>query len=81
MKYEKLFSRGKIGPLTLRNRIVLTSIGTNMVGYTCEANDAIIGFYEARAKGGCGLIITEISRIDDITGVGMNGQLSVTEGK
>ena len=81
MKYEKLFSRGKIGPLTLRNRIVLTSIGTNMVGYTCEANDAIIGFYEARAKGGCGLIITEISRIDNITGVGMNGQLSVTEGK
>lgn len=81
MKYEKLFSRGKIGPLTLRNRIVLPPMGTNMVGYTCEVNDAIIGFYEARAKGGCGLIITEIARIDDVHGIGMNGQLSVTSGK
>lgn len=81
MKYKKLFSRGKIGPLTLRNRIVLPPMGTNMVGFTCEPNDAIIGFYEARAKGGCGLIITEIARIDDVTGIGMNGQLSVTAGK
>lgn len=81
MKYEKLFSRGKIGPLTLRNRIVLPPMGTNMVGSNCEPNDAIIGFYEARAKGGCGLIITEIARIDDVTGIGMNGQLSVTSGK
>lgn len=81
MKYKKLFSRGRIGPLTLRNRIVLPPMGTNMVSASCEANDAIIHFYEARAKGGCGLIITEISRIDDVTGIGMQGQLSVTEGK
>lgn len=81
MKYEKLFSRGKIGQLTLRNRIVLPPMGTNMVGPSCEASESIIRFYEERAKGGCGLIITEISRIDDVTGIGMQGQLSVTAGK
>lgn len=81
MKYEKLFARGKIGPLNLRNRIVLPPMGTNMVGPGCEPTESIIRYYEERAKGGCGLIITEISRIDDVTGIGMQGQLSVTSGK
>lgn len=80
MKYEKLFARGKIGNLELKNRIVLPPMGTNMASYTGEATDEIIRFYTERAKGGCGLIITEITRIDDVTGVGMTGQLSVTSG-
>lgn len=80
MKYEKLFIRGKIGNLELKNRIVLPPMGTNMASYTGEATDEIIRFYTERAKGGCGLIITEITRIDDVTGVGMTGQLSVTSG-
>lgn len=81
MSYEKLFSRGRIGSLELKNRIVLPPMGTNMASYTGEATDEIIRFYAERAKGGCGLIITEITRIDDVTGVGMTGQLSVTSGK
>lgn len=81
MGYEKLFSRGRIGPLELKNRIVLPPMGTNMASWTGEATDEIIHFYAERAKGGCGLIITEITRIDDVTGVGMTGQLSVTSGK
>lgn len=80
MKYEKLFTRGRIGNLELKNRIVLPPMGTNMASYTGEATDEIIRFYTERAKGGCGLIITEITRIDDVTGVGMTGQLSVTSG-
>lgn len=81
MKYEKIFARGRIGSLDLKNRIVLPPMGTNMASYTGEATDEIIRFYTERAKGGCGLIITEITRIDDVTGVGMTGQLSVTSGK
>lgn len=81
MNDQKLFARGKIGPLELKNRIVLPPMGTNMASYTGEATDEIIRFYAERAKGGCGLIITEITRIDDVTGVGMTGQLSVTSGK
>jgi len=81
MKYEKMFARGRIGSLELKNRIVLPPMGTNMASYTGEATDEIIRFYAERARGGCGLIITEITRIDDVTGVGMTGQLSVTSGK
>lgn len=75
MKYEKLFKKGRIGKLEIKNRIVMPAMGTNLASYTGEASDEIIRYYEERAKGGCGLIITEITRIDNETGVGMPNQL------
>lgn len=79
MKYKKLFSKGKIGGLELKNRLVMPAMGTNLASYSGEASDEIIRYYEERAKGGCGLIITEIARIDNETGVGLPNQLSVME--
>jgi len=81
MKYEKLFSRGKIGRVTLKNRVVLPAMGSQMVGVSCEANEAVIGYFEARAKGGVGLIITGVTRVCDETGVTMQGQLSLADNK
>jgi 2,4-dienoyl-CoA reductase-like NADH-dependent reductase (Old Yellow Enzyme family) len=81
MAYEKLFSKGKIGSLELRNRIVMPPMGTTLASFTGEAGEEIIRYYEERAKGGCGLIITEIARVDDETGIGMPGQISVSSGK
>ncbi|MDK2807703.1 MAG: hypothetical protein PWP24_436 [Clostridiales bacterium] len=79
--YENLFSKGKIGNLTLKNRIVMPAMGTAFAASTGEASDEMIRYYEERAKGGCGLIITEITRIDDETGIGTSNQLSVTDAK
>ncbi|NLB21017.1 MAG: FAD-dependent oxidoreductase [Clostridium sp.] len=81
MKYEKLFERGKIGNLTLKNRVVMPAIGVNLANSQGEATDVMTKYYEERAKGGVGLIITEIARIDDEYGVGTPNQLSVTEGR
>jgi len=81
MSYEKLFEKGKIGSLRLKNRIVMPAMGTGFATSTGEASDEIIRYYEERAKGGCGLIITEIVRIDEETGIGMACQLSATSGK
>ena len=81
MSYEKLFTKGMIGKLELKNRVVMPAMGTGFASSTGEASDEIIKYYEARAKGGCGLIITEITRIDDETGIGMSNQLSATDGK
>ena len=80
MEYIKMFEKGKIGSLTLKNRVVMPAIGTSLATSTGEASDEIIAYYEERAKGGCGLIITEITRIDNITGVGTPNQLAVTDG-
>lgn len=79
MKYKHLFSKGSIGNLELKNRIVMPAIGTALASSTGEASQEIIAYYEERAKGGCGLIITEITRIDEEYGVGCANQLTLTK--
>lgn len=81
MKYTKLFEKGKIGNVELKNRIVMTAMGTGFASSTGEASDEIIRYYADRAKGGCGLIITEICRIDEETGIGTSNQLCATDSK
>ena len=78
MSYEKLFAPGKIAGLELKNRIVMPAMGCSLAEVTGEAGPRMIKYYADRAKGGAGLIITEITRIDDETGVGTPNQLSVT---
>lgn len=81
MKYEKLFQKGRIGKLELKNRIVMPAMGVSLATSTGEASDEMIRYYEERAKGGCGLIITEITRINDEHGVGTSNQLAVTDSR
>ena len=78
MAYSKLFEPGKIGTLELKNRIVMPAMGCSLAESTGEAGARIIRYYAERAKGSAGLIITEITRVDDETGVGTPNQLSVT---
>lgn len=79
MEYKKLFEKGKIGNLTLKNRIVMPPMGTGLAEISGEANENIIRYYEERAKGGCGLIITEICRVDEENGWGAATQLAATK--
>ncbi len=78
MSYTKLFEPGRLGTLELKNRIVMPAMGCSLAESTGEAGARIIKYYAERAKGGAGLIITEITRVDDETGVGTPNQLSVT---
>jgi mycofactocin system FadH/OYE family oxidoreductase 2 len=57
-RYRYLFSPLRIGPLTVRNRIVFSAHLTNYAanGHPSEQHAA---YYAARAAGGVGLIITE----------------------
>lgn len=78
MSYVKLFEPGKIGSLELKNRIVMPAMGCSLAESSGEAGARMIKYYADRARGGAGLIITEITRVDDETGVGTPNQLSVT---
>ena len=78
MAYDKLFAPGKIGNLELKNRIVMTPMGCSLAEPSGEPGPRMIKYYADRARGGAGLIITEITRVDDETGVGTPNQLSVT---
>ena len=60
-KYQQLLSPGRIGALQLRNRIVLAAMGSNFADASGHCNERLIAYYEARAKGGAGLLILETS--------------------
>ena len=77
--YDILFQKGKIGNVELKNRLVMSPMGSNLAELDGSCGDAMIAYYEERAKGGCGLIMPEICRVNDATGAGSFRQLSVTK--
>lgn len=79
MHYQNIFSEGKIGSLTLKNRIVMPPMGTNLAGPEGEVTDQLVAYYEERAKGGTGLIIVEFTCIDYEYGKGFTRQLRMDD--
>ena len=61
--YPHLFSEIEVGARTLRNRIALPATLTNF-GAGNRTTDRWINFLAERARGGCGLIVTEIIAVD-----------------
>ena len=56
----------------------MTAMGVGVGSPSGKATDEFIRFYEERARGGAGLIITEITRVNDVHGAGEYDQLSLT---
>jgi len=81
MKYEKLFSKGKIGRITIKNRAVMSPMGTEMAEFNGEASNQTVRYYEERAKGGIGLIIVEYCAVDDNYGIAVENQLRLSQNK
>ena len=67
--YDLLFSPGKIGGLTLPNRIAMTAASASLSQPDGTMTEDMLAYYEARAKGGVGLIITEMVCVDEDRGV------------
>ena len=61
--YAHLLAPGRIGALTLRNRILMTPMGTNQERGDGHLGDTILDYYEARARGGVGLVIAGVAAI------------------
>ncbi|MDI6028939.1 FAD-dependent oxidoreductase [Corticibacterium sp. UT-5YL-CI-8] len=57
--FSHLLSPGHIGTLEIRNRIAMPAMGTDLSGERGVAGERIRAYYEARARGGVGLITTE----------------------
>lgn len=67
--YEKLFTPGNIGTLTIPNRIAMTAASASLSQPDGTMTEEMLAYYEARAKGGVGLIITEMVCVDEDRGV------------
>lgn len=59
--YTHLLSHGQLGGMELRNRIVLAAMGSNFAAEDGHCTERLIAYYEARAKGGAGLLVLETS--------------------
>ena len=60
----KLFSPIKIGSMELKNRIALAPMDTNYANRDGTVSEQYQAYIEARAKGGAGLLILEVTTID-----------------
>ena len=74
--FPRLFSPVRIGGLELKNRVVMTAMGVNLAAAGGGTNDDVTAFYEARARGGVGLIISGVCRIMDGAGASEPCQLA-----
>lgn len=81
MSYQKLFEKGYIGGVELRNRVAMTAMGNGLASWDGEASEELIRFYEDRARGGCGLIFTEFTRVDESSGACNPNQLCIATRK
>ena len=55
-----------IGSMRVKNRFVVPPMGTNYGGSHGEVTQQLIDYYVARAKGGYGLIIVEVTAVDPL---------------
>ena len=78
MSEKMLFTPMNIGTCEIKNRIVMAPMLMGFGQFDGKTTEKMLNYYEERAKGGTGLIITEITRIDDKTGSAAFAQLSAS---
>ncbi len=62
-EFERLLAPGRIGGLQLRNRILMTPMGTNQEEPDGRLGEGITRYYEARARGGVGCVIAGVASV------------------
>ncbi|MCI8327781.1 MAG: FAD-dependent oxidoreductase [Lachnospiraceae bacterium] len=77
MKYANLFSKFRLGGVMLKNRIVMPAMDTSLCDGDGNPTQALCDYYERRARGGVGMIITEFTSIDAPAGLGGQIQLRI----
>ncbi len=76
--YRHLNSPVSIGGLELRNRIAMAAMGVEIADEDGHAREPIIAYYEERARGGVGLIITEVAAVAYPQGATAARQLAIS---
>lgn len=75
--FPLLFSAFRLKGLSLRNRIVMPAMATNLAESSGEPSERMIAYYAARARGGAGLIIVENANVSYPEGANGATQLRI----
>ena len=77
MGYDMLLSPMNIGTLTVKNRTVMTAAEMSLGQTNGCPTEKMMAYYEERAKGGVGLIIPGVCRVNDMGAASTFTQLSM----
>ena len=78
MSFEHLLSPMNIGTMTVKNRTVMTAAEFSLGEPSGKPTEQLMDYYEERAKGGVGLIIPGVTRVNDMQGAATFTQLSMS---
>ena len=76
--FYPLLQPGRIGTLELRNRIIMAPMGSNFAETDGTCGERIQAYYEARAKGGAGLLTMGVCSVAFPHGTGEPFQVGIS---
>ncbi|MBW2267779.1 MAG: FAD-dependent oxidoreductase [Deltaproteobacteria bacterium] len=76
---DHLLSPMRIGSLELRNRIAMAPMGVEIVDGDGHVREPVIRYYEERARGGAGLLITEVAAVAYPRGANSSHQIALSD--
>lgn len=77
-RFPHLLSPGQLGTLAVRNRIVMTPMGSNLAEPDGTAGERIQRYYEARAEGGVGMVVVGVAAVAHPSGACNPNQLGIS---
>lgn len=77
--FTHLLSPGRIGPLELRNRLIVTAMGVNLAEPDGTCGERIRAFHEEQARGGVGLVNMGVAGVAWPTGGNEPGQIAISD--
>ena len=77
--FEHLLAPGRIGSLEIRNRILMSPMGSNLAQEDGHLGERIKRYYEERARGGVGLIIVGVGAISFPAGACNPNQIAISD--
>jgi 2,4-dienoyl-CoA reductase (NADPH2) len=77
-RYAHLLAPGRIAGMELRNRIVMAPMGSNLCEPDGRPGERMQAYFEARARGGVGLVVVEVAAIAWPAGAANPNQLGIS---
>ena len=79
MSYQYLAQPGHIGSMTVKNRMAVSAMGTNLAEEDGSCGQRLIDFHERQARGGVGLIIMGVAGVAWPDGGNMPRQVAISD--
>jgi 2,4-dienoyl-CoA reductase-like NADH-dependent reductase (Old Yellow Enzyme family)/NADPH-dependent 2,4-dienoyl-CoA reductase/sulfur reductase-like enzyme len=80
-RFPHLLSPGKIGPMTLKNRIAVTAMGMSLSEEDGMVGERLAAYHEEQAKGGSGLIVLGVTGVAWPVGCVARNQTAISDDK